>query len=143
MTGAGLWRCVSASVIGSSHQRVGTVCQDAHDCCVESDSTGSEILLATVADGAGTAKRAEVGALTACTAIRKMASSFLQGNLIRNISRTTVEQWIDNFQQQLSSIALGEGLELRDFACTLLMSIIGPDTAVFFQIGDGAIVIAD
>ena len=33
-----------------------------------------------------------------------------------------------------------EGITDREYACTLLGAIVGPSSAIFFQIGDGAIV---
>src|SRR4029079_13370599 len=34
----------------------------------------------------------------------------------------------------------GGGARIQDFACTLLAAVIWPDRAIFFQLGDGAIV---
>ena len=51
------WRTAHASVIGTSHTATGAPCQDAGDCEVLAAADGSEILVAAVADGAGSAKR--------------------------------------------------------------------------------------
>ena len=52
------WRALGASVRGTSHEKTGQPCQDAH--CLELLPDGS--LVAAVADGAGSAALGEVGA---------------------------------------------------------------------------------
>ena len=58
-------RVIGASVCGTSHERIGQVCQDFHAYHLLTDS----LLLIAVADGAGSARCAEVGALTAVQSV--------------------------------------------------------------------------
>ncbi|SRR5579871_508870 len=139
----GPWRHVAASVIGASHQRLGGVCQDANACIVVSNPLHGDVLLAVVADGAGSATQAEVGASMACQSITESAARFLACRRLGRITRTTVENWIRAFQQGVSSTASASSLKPRDYACTLLAALVGQNQAVFFQIGDGSIVVAD
>lgn len=139
----GRWRHIAASVIGTSHQKTGGVCQDSNSCSVLPDSPDGDVLLAVVADGAGSAKYAEAGSAMACQSISESAALFLAGRPLKRITRRTVESWIRAFQQDVSSTASNLKSRPRDFACTLLAALIGPSHAVFFQIGDGSIVVSD
>lgn len=139
----GRWRHVSASVIGTSHQRAGGVCQDANACIVLPDSPDGDVLLAVVADGAGSAKQAEAGSAMACQSITESAALFLTKRPLKRITRKAVETWIRTFQQEVSNTASAARLRPRDYACTLLAALIGQNHAVFFQIGDGSIVVCD
>jgi hypothetical protein len=62
---------------------------------------------------------------------------------LHRITRKTVEGWIKTFQGEVSGTASAAGLRPRDYACTLLAALIGQNHAVFFQIGDGSIVVSD
>src|SRR4028119_1553063 len=55
------WRVVAASVRGKSHEKVGQLCQDAHHW----EKLPEGVLVATVADGAGSATLGKVGAIIA------------------------------------------------------------------------------
>jgi Protein phosphatase 2C len=139
----GPWRHVAASVIGTSHERMGGVCQDANACLVFPARSGGDVLLAVVADGAGSAKQAQIGSAIACQSITESARLCLARKPLIRITRKTVENWIRTFQREISRTATGAGLRPRDYACTLLSALIGPNHAVFFQIGDGSIVVSD
>lgn len=139
----GPWRHVSASVIGTSHERVGGVCQDSNTCVVLPNLPDGDVLLAVVADGAGSARQAETGSTVACRSIRDSAALFLATGRLSHITKETVQEWVTAFQQEIADAASELNLTLRDYACTLLASIVGMDQAVFFQIGDGSIVVAD
>lgn len=130
-------------MIGTSHQRTGGVCQDANICTVLPGPLSGDVLLAVVADGAGSAKRAEVGAAVACQSIVKSAVPFLATRRLDRITRKTAESWVRTFQREIADTAAAENLKPRDFACTLLAAFVGQHHAVFFQIGDGSIVVAD
>jgi hypothetical protein len=139
----GPWRHVAASVIGTSHQRTGGSCQDANACVVLHNLPDGDVLMAVVADGAGSAKRSEAGSMMACQSITKSARRFLCRRQLHRITRKTVENWIRTFQRQVSSAASAQSLGPRDYACTLLVALVGRRHAVFFQIGDGSIVVCD
>src|SRR5262245_7772654 len=73
---AGAWRVVGASVPGVSHVRAGKPCEDAH---VWAETGGA--LVAAVADGAGSAAVAEVGAAIAARAAVEGAVARLQAGI--------------------------------------------------------------
>lgn len=137
------WKYVFASVIGTSHERSGIPCQDMSECKVFTCSDGSPVLVAVVADGAGSAQRAEIGASLACSLfLDEMNALFECDGTVHNITRQFVENWIIRFQNEVSLRAETDGLESRDFACTILAAAIGADCAAFLQVGDGAIIIS-
>src|SRR5919108_217744 len=57
----GCWRVVAASAPGTSHEKLGQPCQDAHHWATFPES----VLVAAVADGAGSAELGHVGATIA------------------------------------------------------------------------------
>lgn len=137
------WRTAYSSVIGTSHERAGTPCQDASYCRIIQDQEGNDILLAVCSDGAGSATRSEIGS-------RLTVDSFLVkfGDVIRKVSlckidRDFVLNWLESLKVEISERAELEGLNSKEFACTVLAALVGPDNAIFFQIGDGAIVISE
>lgn len=139
----GRWRTAFASVIGTSHSRAGTSCQDASACVVVKAEDGTEILLAVVADGAGTADRSEVGAALAVDLFtRDFREAALLDPSLASIDKTFVTDWIRTVQDAIQEIASREGNGLADYACTLVGAIVGISRAAYLQIGDGAIVVA-
>src|SRR5579864_323031 len=139
----GRWRHIAASVIGTSHQRTGGTCQDSNVCVVFPGSPDGDVLLAVVADGAGSAKQAGAGSAIACQSITESARRFLSRRRLVRITRRTIENWVRTFQQEILSTSSILSLKPRDYACTLLAALVGPNHAVFFQIGDGSIVVSD
>jgi serine/threonine protein phosphatase PrpC len=59
------WRVVGASVVGTAHEKTGQPCQDAHGWRILPDN----VLIAAVADGAGSAALGEIGAQVAVRAV--------------------------------------------------------------------------
>ena len=122
---------------------MGGSCQDSNACIVFPHSPDGDVLLAVVADGAGSASQAEAGSALACRSITASARRFLSRRRLARITQRTVERWIGNFQQEALNAASALGLKPRDYACTLLAALVGRHHAVFFQIGDGSIVVSD
>jgi hypothetical protein len=132
-----LWRTAYASVLGTSHLRIGVPCQDAGGCVVVPGADGREVLLAAVSDGAGTASRSEAGAALA-------VARFLQDFAVANpasINRAFVAAWLGSVQDEIAALAAAEGNQVRDYACTMLGAIVAGAGAIYLQIGDGAIVV--
>jgi hypothetical protein len=138
------WRFVHASVIGSSHVKAGLPCQDVHACRVIADVSGAPVLTAVAADGAGSARYAEVGARLACDWFMAAAGDhFAHGGRVTDLTHGRVGDWIVRWQESIKKRAEAEDGRPRDFACTILAAVVGEDAAAFFQVGDGAIVVAD
>jgi hypothetical protein len=55
------WRYAASSVIGTSHLKIGTSCQDANECQLLSSASDEEIFVAVLSDGAGSAEHSEEG----------------------------------------------------------------------------------
>jgi hypothetical protein len=138
------WKYISASVTGTSHDRTGAPCQDHNVCRTFTLADGSEILVAVASDGAGSAKRAEEGSTLACSLfIQEMEALFGPdaGGDLSEVTKEFLTNWLVSFQREVTIRAEHEELRARDFACTLVAAIIGERSAVFAQVGDGAIVV--
>lgn len=111
-------------------------------CDVFRDVGGVPVLVAVVSDGAGSASRSVYGSQLACHACVAQLEEWLSASSsVSDMSRDDILEIFQNIQHQLLQQSIDEGIELRQFACTLLLAIITPSLAWFAQIGDGAIVI--
>lgn len=137
------WAYAFASVTGTAHARLGLPCQDACRCQVVRAADGDDVLIAVVSDGAGSASRAEVGSQLACAQWLDRTTSLLaRPGGHRLFSRDWAYNWLEQFQREVQLRADEENLSPRDFACTILGAVIGPDYTVFVQVGDGCIVVS-
>lgn len=135
-----MWKTIHASVIGTSHVGFGSECQDESIADVLLDANDEGYLVCLVADGAGSATKGGRGAELACiTAMTSIEQSLRTSSLF---TTDLVAGWIENIRQAIFSEAEATELTSRDYACTLLGAVIAPNNAVFFQIGDGAIVVS-
>ena len=134
------WRVIGASVQGVSHVKSGQPCQDAHAWAVLLNGT----LIAAVADGAGSAALAEVGAQLAA----KLAVNFLRQQLIENELPGDEAAWqtllfdaLKATRQRLEDEAQTRGCALRDLAATLIVAVATAELAAVAHVGDGAAVL--
>jgi hypothetical protein len=136
------WKLLCGSVVGTSHKCLGESCQDyAHAVIVGKESP---CLVAACSDGAGSASHAGLGSKVAClTFIRMVSQDLRDGRQVAGIDAGQVFDWYSRVRGQLSLEAAWRGLEIRDFACTLLTAIVAEKGTAFAQIGDGAIVFRD
>jgi hypothetical protein len=135
------WRIASASSVGTSHSATGVPCQDSLGVEVLDTETG-ETLVAIVSDGAGSAAKSEHGSLKAVETAKQLVSEHLRTGSVDSIARDHAVSWILAIQHAIKDLAELSGSESKEFACTLLIAIIGPQAAAFIQVGDGAMVIA-
>lgn len=126
------WRITAASTTGVAHRRSGRGNDDAFSCASRHDGT----LLLAVADGAGSADHAAVGARLAVN------------EALAALSATDAGAWpsrcaaaVSRVRRQLDSYARHHGSSLRDYACTLLLVEIDASAVHAGQIGDGAVVL--
>jgi len=129
----GGWRYAAASAIGTSHQIAQTVCQDAHSLrFIER----LDAFVGVVSDGAGSASQSQVGSRRTCDVVMStVATAPLETLFMQSLAADVLER----VRIELQSLADEAGLGVREFACTMLVAIIGREKAVFWQIGDGAI----
>ena len=137
-----LWRYAYASVIGTSHTKSGLPCQDACNCRSLTTSSGEEVLVAVVSDGAGSADRSQIGSQLACELFIDEVATLLESKgAVEDITSEFCRQWLTRFQSEVENRAEAEETNARAFACTLLAAVVGISSAAFCQVGDGAIVI--
>jgi hypothetical protein len=135
------WRVCGASVQGTSHQEKGVPCQDAHSYRV---LPGGELLIA-VADGAGSAERAEAGANEAVAqALAALAAGLAQGAPADEAGwRQLIASAFQAGRAGLERLAGAEEAPLRAFATTLTCAVATAGWLAVGQIGDGAAVAVD
>jgi hypothetical protein len=137
------WRVAMASSIGTSHLAAAQPCQDAHFHLEAIGLDGERVLVLTASDGAGTAAYAEVGAALACETFARLVANYVeQGGKIEKVGRLLVERWMAGVIYRLRLHARESGLEVEDYACTLLAAVVADEEAMFVQIGDGAMVVS-
>lgn len=137
----GSWRVVAASICGRAHSRTNDCCQDAH---VWRTLPG-DVLIAAVADGAGSASHGGEGAaIAAARAVEHLATAVAPAVpesaagweiLLREslaASRTALEEE-----------AVVRELDLRDLATTLIVLAMTPGGFGVGQIGDGAAILRE
>lgn len=134
------WKAAGASVTGSSHTLRG---EGGQDCCragaVQIGETDYFIGLA--ADGAGSTALGGRGAEIVChTLWDRITDSVREDNRLAGITDETVRSWVDAARGGIVAEAAEKKSRLREYACTVLGAVAGDGRAIFFQIGDGAIV---
>ena len=128
------WKFAAASVIGTSHlKNEHGSCQDSHLCAYYQ---APNTLVAVVSDGAGSASHSEIGSTLACSLVHREIVQAPEDHLF---TRTFALSTLELLRAALRSEAAQAGLRVREFACTLLVAIVGNERAAFWQIGDGAI----
>lgn len=136
------WRCVRASVAGTSHLATDKRCQDANALLLTKDLFGEEILILVASDGAGSADKSDEGSLTVCREFMKIAQGyFADGGTIAQLNSEVLDLWANGIHEAIRKKALSTDFVPRDFACTFLALIVGHNSAIAAQIGDGAIVV--
>ncbi len=135
------WRVVSASVMGTSHQKRSQPCQDAHFYQVLPNG----VLVAAVADGAGSALWADVGAQIA---VKTVVNSLAQGDTIPACDdevpwKTFLFDILKESRSAVETEALRREISPREFACTLIFVVATSELVAAIQVGDGAAVLGD
>nr|WP_247881411.1 PP2C family serine/threonine-protein phosphatase [Skermanella sp. TT6] len=128
-------RSAFASVTGRQHEASGTPCQDA----ALLHRLGRSGVIAAVADGAGSARHAEIGASVAVSAATHVLAT-LKSNVFALDEPKAV---LNQIQEALTAKACEIGCEVRDLACTLMAVLVMKCEDDFgwaaFHIGDGVI----
>lgn len=136
------WRVVAASVCGTSHARVKQLCQDAHHWQLLSDN----LLVAAVADGAGSASQGKVGAMVAVeTAIATISTKEVTEDTLaddRQVQSLLTEALIAA-KTAVEEEAAACHKQPQDLATTLILVFATPEVVAVAQIGDGLAVAKD
>lgn len=132
------WQVIGAAVQGLSHQKQNLPCQDA----LEVRCLPDGVLLVALADGAGSATHAELGARAAVQiAVNSLAASLESSQPIDCCD--WMEVFYDTFESAREAlIQLSEERDepLRDFATTLTCLAATTEQLIVGQLGDGAVV---
>jgi hypothetical protein len=135
------WKVTSSSVTGSSHADRG---ERGQDCCRAGtlQLAEHEFFIGLAADGAGSTTDGGRGAEIACgTTYSCIADTLRQATGLALITDQEIQDWVAAVRAAIDTEAGGAGKRPRDYACTLIGAVAGQSHAIFFQIGDGAIVI--
>jgi serine/threonine protein phosphatase PrpC len=127
------WRVAAARRAGEAHARRGERCQDA----VALGFAGPRVLIAAVADGAGSAPRGGAGAAVAARA----AVAAARAGLARGAGLEAAAEWIAEARAAVLAAADAQGLAPRDCAATLALVVSDGGATVAAHVGDGAIAV--
>ena len=136
-----LWQYCSASVAGSSHSKQGKPCQDRNRVV-----SGRGWVVATLADGAGSAAEGGAGAEIAATMCAFNVAYQLddcKGRPHRADLPSIIEGGATAALGAIRDRATRSGNPIGTYACTLLLSIQCEELIAAAQIGDGGIVLSD
>jgi hypothetical protein len=132
------WKAIGNSVQGSSHVGANQPCQDTIRYNIVKSLKGDEVLICCVSDGAGSAKCAQEASANAAGSMFNGLS--IMALLDLRIKEEDILLLATDIFGSMEKLAEWNGVELNDYSCTLCGCFIAPEFAVFFQVGDGAIV---
>lgn len=137
------WRAIARSAVGTSHQKQQMPCQDYGGYKVVND-----LIVGAVADGAGSAKYADVGAkLAVDTAleylmdVQKQQYGINSQPLCEAEARELFTKTVNQVLFALHEQAVSDAYSIENLACTLLVVVATPKWVAAMQIGDGFIVV--
>ncbi len=136
------WRVIRASVQGTSHAKTGQPCQDSSGV---GENAPAGLLVAAVADGAGSAELSADGSRIAACAATKSATRLLRQHvhpLYEGVLEEILQESVRSARKELEAEAQRQKKPLRDFATTLIVAICAPEITGAAQVGDGAMITA-
>lgn len=134
------WQVIAASVRGTSHRKSNLPCQDV----VVFRCLPNGILVAALADGAGSASLAEVGATVAAqSAIESLSVAFGKANPPgpEEELRAALLNALSGARASVLAEAEKRSVRVRELATTLIVAAFTRTRAGSAQIGDGAVVV--
>jgi len=138
------WRVVAASVQGSSHEKTGKPCQDAHKWRI----LDNDWIVAAVADGAGSAAHSDIGASVAVShAVRLLSERIAERSRTGTLTagadtwRSWIRKVLESTVGVVGDVAGAFQKPVREFASTLILMALSPSVTIAAQIGDGCIVV--
>jgi hypothetical protein len=129
------WTALGESVTGTSHRARNVPCQDAFR--FRTFGSTEEWLVIAAADGAGSASCSETGATLACDEFVRRVEAIEPDKLF---SRDGMAALFAEVRSALLAEAERLNVRPRELACTALLAFVGPSSAAFAQLGDGAVV---
>ncbi len=135
-----MWRYLAESVLGTSHERSNTSCQDSHK-ITNYTVAGKDYLILACSDGAGSASHSDLGSSLACEVAIAEVCRFLDTEAaLATVDQSMATQWLEDIRGRMMAEAELHAVDLRQLAATLLLAVAGDSRSIFIQIGDGAIV---
>jgi len=138
------WGAIASEALGVSHIRADLPCQDS----VDYELNQKSCIYGALADGAGSAKFAELGATTAVKSAITSIGSCLRNTINSEsnhvdkavISAFMREEICNGVRADLLELAETNECDLRDLSCTLIAFVILGDRLFAVCIGDSVIV---
>ncbi|MEB3211201.1 MAG: PP2C family serine/threonine-protein phosphatase [Leptolyngbyaceae bacterium] len=143
------WSAITRCVAGRRHQQEGMPCQDDGGHRIL-----DSILMGAIADGAGSAAYAEVGAQLATTTLlnyleaseqwlekKQLSWDTLPDHRLDAVAHEFFTKAVKHLLTVLQEKAEASHTDIREFACTLIAFIATPRAVIAMQIGDGFIVV--
>lgn len=130
------WALAAATLTGEGHRRRGERGQDA--LCLRQTANG--LLVAALADGAGSAVRGGAGAVLAARGMVAAALAALDGGDLSSLPGEAPGAWLEAVRARLAGAAAMHDLTPRDLACTLILAVSDGSHTVIAHVGDGAAV---
>jgi hypothetical protein len=137
------WAWAGARVAGTSHLKHGLPCQDSFACRVWRQGDKPSVLIAALADGAGSAERAEVGSALACSLFVEIVCERFETGAAADSFEAAMRYALAESRRALELKAGHDGRDVADYASTFLAAILSPEGGVVGQIGDGAAVVGE
>ncbi len=135
------WRYVDGFAVGTAHVGSQTPCQDRCTCTVIESNDGGEVFVTVVSDGAGSAALSEAGAQTVCDVLNELVGARVrESSDLDEISDGLVRSWLLEVRERLRATARAAGTDLREYAATAILAVVGERQALCAQLGDGGIV---
>lgn len=136
-----MWRHIAHSVQGLRHIADGTSCQDSCRVGILGDEPHTALVVC-IADGAGDSPYSDVGSSLACESIHQSAAEYFESKRsFAGLTSDEVLQWCDAARTKIGEHAAGYNRPIRQYATTLCAAIVSNEGSIFFQIGDGAIIV--
>ena len=136
------WRVIRASAQGASHAKTGQPCQDSSSVGI---GAPDGMLVAAIADGAGSATLSADGSRIAACAATQRAISLMRLHVqpfYEAVLEEILRESVRSARKELEAEANRQKKSLRDFATTLIIAICARKMTGAAQIGDGAMVAA-
>ena len=141
-----------SSLRGASHQKDGTPNQDSVLVGTVRTGTTGNVAVMAVSDGAGSARSSHYGSRAACAAAvdslnrqftRNPATAF-KHHLLRSALQRAVRRARQNVLQTARRTAATPGsVQIREYACTMLLAVMSESLTGTAHVGDGCVVAGD
>jgi hypothetical protein len=130
----------SAAVTGGAHAASGAGCEDHVRTPIFLDALGRRTAFIAVADGAGSAPKAKIGAQLATLAAAQQARTQLRSLAADAITQEHALEWGEAAHRKLARQAERDGESIEAYHSTMLLALLAPSHVILGHIGDGAIV---